>query len=269
MLIKRVVSALIAAIILITILLFPYKIMVNIAVAVASIIALYEIYSSFHFIKNRALCFLGYLSAILFAFYEYTSERTIVVFILLFIVSISVTFLVLRHHTTIHEVSVMFFLTVYFCYLLSRVITVRNMPNGEVYVWLIFFGAFMTDTGAYFSGTYFGKNKLCPDISPKKTIEGAIGGTLFTGIVFLVLGLCYEAITGVQVHMISLVILGLLCAVFAQLGDLFASVIKREGGIKDFGSIMPGHGGIFDRLDSVLFVAPLIHAFLTFFEIII
>lgn len=128
-------------------------------------------------------------------------------------------------------------------------------------------GAWIADTGAYFTGVAFGRHKLCPEISPKKTVEGFIGGLVLTGIV-------YAAAFGVYSHYnngfaqfgvigyVGLFILGVLCAVVGAIGDLSASMVKRQIGFKDYGRIMPGHGGLMDRFDSVLFVLPTYYAFI-------
>ena len=268
MLAKRLISAFFAALILVAVLLCPYKVAVNVGAVFVSLLALFEIYKSYGFLKHKTLCALGFICAIMFSFYSYVSSEMVMVFILFFILAISLTFFVFRKSITINEISVMFFLTVYVCFLCSRIVAVRYVPFGEIYIWLIFIGAYMSDSGAFFVGTYLGKHKMCPDISPKKTWEGAVGGVLTSGIVFALFGVIYMYITKHTVNLPVLIILGLLSAVFAQLGDLFASVIKREWGIKDFGSIMPGHGGMLDRIDSVLFVAPLVQCFITYFEII-
>lgn len=118
------------------------------------------------------------------------------------------------------------------------------------------------DSLAYFIGTLFGKHKLCPNISPKKTVEGAVAslfGSVIAGVIIYILGPYLNS--GGSARLVTLCVAGLLCGVLGQLGDLFASAIKRYVGIKDFGKIFPGHGGIMDRLDSVLFCAPIIYAF--------
>lgn len=113
------------------------------------------------------------------------------------------------------------------------------------------------DTMAYFGGTLFGKHKLCPAISPKKTIEGSVCA-LLGGLLFGILLMPLQTLWGGTVELSVLIPLGLFCGVFSQFGDLFASTIKRWSGIKDFSSIFPGHGGIMDRIDSILFCAPMI-----------
>lgn len=132
-------------------------------------------------------------------------------------------------------------------------------------------GAWLADSGAYFVGTFLGRHKLCPNISPKKTVEGVIGGVITNGLIFVLLGLGYTKLiaTGdVSANYILLFVLGMICALLGLLGDLSASLLKRQTGIKDYGNIMPGHGGVMDRFDSVLFVAPFMTIALSVFNII-
>lgn len=127
------------------------------------------------------------------------------------------------------------------------------------YVILSLCGAWIADTGAYFSGVALGKTKLCPEISPKKTVEGFVGGLLSNMILFALIFFLYARANGLYFGMMETLkaaLLGLVCAGVSVLGDLTASVIKRQKGIKDYGNIMPGHGGLMDRFDSVLFVIP-------------
>lgn len=132
-----------------------------------------------------------------------------------------------------------------------------RVAAGE-YVYLIcFVGAWVTDTFAYFCGFLFGKHKLIPDVSPKKTIEGSIGGTLFCVLAMIGYGWIIQCISGgtVSANYVALGVSGLFIAIVAQVGDLLMSAIKRTYGIKDYGKLFPGHGGVLDRFDSVLAVA--------------
>ena len=126
----------------------------------------------------------------------------------------------------------------------------------------VFIGSWATDTCAYFAGYFFGKHKLAPVISPKKTVEGSIGGILGTLILMLTYSYIGAEVCDVRVNAVNVIILSLICGGVSQLGDLCASVIKREQGIKDYGHIMPGHGGVMDRFDSVLFAAPVVYYFI-------
>ena len=140
--------------------------------------------------------------------------------------------------------------------------TVEEHPDFGVFaVVLTLAGAWLADSGAYFAGTFFGKHKLAPVISPKKTVEGVIGGTVCNGVLLLITALVYGKLINkdVTMHYPVIFIAGMMCALVGLLGDLSASVIKRQAGIKDYGKIMPGHGGIMDRFDSVLFVAPFMY----------
>ncbi len=129
--------------------------------------------------------------------------------------------------------------------------------GGYLYL-LVFVGAWVTDTFAYFTGRFLGKHKLAPEISPKKTVEGAIGGTLFTMGAFPLYGLIVSKLYAVTPNYLVLVLFGLIAAVVSQIGDLIASLIKREHEIKDYGRLFPGHGGVLDRFDSILALCPVL-----------
>ena len=141
------------------------------------------------------------------------------------------------------------------------------------FILLVLCFAWGGDTCAYFAGRAFGKHKLCPKVSPKKTVEGAVGGVLGTMLFGVIITVVYsvvadrtEAFTqsniGVSMYLI-IALLGVVAAVLGIYGDLFASVVKRQCGIKDYGTIFPGHGGILDRFDSVMFIAPFVSMVIT------
>jgi len=128
---------------------------------------------------------------------------------------------------------------------------------------LAYLGAMVTDTLAYFVGSKFGKHKLCPEISPKKSVEGAIAGYVFGFISILIIGLFFQNLIKTDIGLLNFIILGLILPALVQVGDLFASLVKRHFGIKDFSNIFPGHGGVLDRLDSGTFVCPVIFLYFT------
>lgn len=152
--------------------------------------------------------------------------------------------------------------TVYVSFGLSSLVLLRDMPFGEYIYFLPFIISWITDTFAYFSGMLFGKHKLIPSVSPKKTVEGAIGGTLFAVGFTVLYGFVIGKITGAEVQYISLMIVGLIVSLLAQCGDLVMSLIKRKYGIKDYGKLFPGHGGVLDRFDSIIIASAFIY-FLT------
>ncbi|MCI8631267.1 MAG: phosphatidate cytidylyltransferase [Firmicutes bacterium] len=146
------------------------------------------------------------------------------------------------------------FYVVFFSY---HVTAAEQSGEYGMLVWLIFLTAFGTDIMAYFTGYFLGKHKLCPKISPKKTIEGSIGGIIGSTVLSALFG--YFFFERIFIHCI---IIGVLGGVVSQFGDLTASVFKRKMGIKDYGSLIPGHGGILDRFDSVLFTAPMVYYYI-------
>ena len=155
--------------------------------------------------------------------------------------------------------------TIYIMLGIMSIALLRRQGDAGVYLYgLIFIGAWMTDTGAYFVGVLFGKHKLIPRVSPKKTVEGAFGGVLGCIVGFVLYGFIIQSVADVKVNYIAMIILATVISVISQFGDLVASYIKREREIKDFGFIFPGHGGVLDRFDSIIAVAPAIY-FITYF----
>ena len=129
----------------------------------------------------------------------------------------------------------------------------RIVPTN-LWLWIALCIPWIADTLAYFSGYFFGKKKLCPDISPKKTVEGAVGGVVGTGVVALVAFGCFSR-WGFPLTLLGVSLAAMLLAIVSIFGDLFASVLKRQFGVKDYGFIFPGHGGVMDRFDSTIPVA--------------
>lgn len=141
--------------------------------------------------------------------------------------------------------------------------------DAEIYgkYLLIFtlFATWATDTFAYFTGLALGKNKLCPRVSPKKTVEGSIGGVLGSLIIGILVGMVFTRFYKLEIGYLHYTIISLLCGITSQMGDLSASSIKRFCNIKDFGRILPGHGGILDRFDSILFTVPVVYSYYLLF----
>ena len=142
-------------------------------------------------------------------------------------------------------------------FLLSAVVRIITMRLGRQFVMVPFLMAFMPDSGAYFAGIAFGQHKLAPVISPKKTVEGMIGGILAGMLSMVIYALILQLGFSMKVNYMYALVYGLVGALAATFSDLCFSVIKRQTGIKDYGSIFPGHGGVLDRFDSLVIVAPL------------
>lgn len=145
---------------------------------------------------------------------------------------------------------------------------IKNLSSvsGTIYMVIALASAWLADSGAYFVGVSCGKHKLCPEISPKKTVEGFIGGLVSNGVLLCIFCLIYSKFfaTSIEVNYVSTFIMGIVTGAIGTVGDLTASLVKRQCGIKDFGNIMPGHGGILDRFDSVLFVVPFVYLYLRY-----
>ena len=154
------------------------------------------------------------------------------------------------------EVLDTFTTTLYVMLCFAAFTNIRKIDNVGFYLFLlVFIAAWVTDTFAYFTGVFFGKHKLVPRISPKKTIEGSIGGIVFCVLSFWVYGLILANCFDVSVNMPVLLVLGFVMSIISQLGDLIASAIKRSYDIKDYGSLFPGHGGVLDRFDSIMILS--------------
>ena len=147
-------------------------------------------------------------------------------------------------------------------FMLTSLVRILCMEKGRMLVCIPFVIAFMSDAGAYFIGIFFGKHKLCPTISPKKSVEGLIGGVVIGTLGLFVYGLIVNYFFDTGVRYLPLMLYGVIGCLASAFGDLCLSVIKRQTGIKDYGNLIPGHGGVLDRLDSVMVAAPLTEALL-------
>lgn len=160
------------------------------------------------------------------------------------------------------DISISLFAFIYIAVFFSFIVLVNNKLYGNYLVWLIFISSWLCDTTAYYVGRHLGKNKLCPKVSPKKTIEGSIGGLLGSMVACGAFG--YIVIrTGVNIPLYHFLIIGFLCGIFCQFGDLAASSIKRYVNVKDYSNLIPGHGGILDRFDSILFASAVVYYYIT------
>ena len=171
------------------------------------------------------------------------------------------------NHDSIHfdNVAVTALGTCYITLFLINIYLLRcDAVYGKLYIWLPFIIAWFTDTFAYFAGRFLGRHKLIPSVSPKKTVEGSIGGILGAVIIMIVYMLVAKKLFGITPNFAYGIVCAIVLSVLSQLGDLVASCIKREHGVKDYGSLIPGHGGILDRFDSVLFISPVVYCLVYF-----
>ena len=158
------------------------------------------------------------------------------------------------------DVSAVFMSVSYIAVSFTSMALTRYTLNGQYTFVLVFVAAWMCDSFAYFTGRFFGKHKLAPHLSPKKTVEGSIGGIVFAVLGCVLYGLAIEKITGLNARYLVLAATGLILSIVSQIGDLWASLIKREYGVKDYSQMMPGHGGIMDRFDSIIAISTILMA---------
>ena len=278
----RIITAVVGIVVLIGVLFTFDTLIFNLVITAITLIALHEIYAALGF-EKQGWPLLGvlvpYTFLIMLSSYELC--RRLVMPASFLVVLFYAIYLVVRNGTISYQKAsglLMFSGIVIFCFYsfirLKELLPVEQYGYDAVFfILLILCFAWGGDTCAYFAGRAFGKHKLCPVVSPKKTVEGAIGGVLGTMVFGVIITLVYsvaanrmEAFTrsniGVSMYVI-IALLGCVAAVLGIYGDLSASVVKRQCGIKDYGTIFPGHGGILDRFDSVMFIAPFVTMVIT------
>lgn len=227
---------------------------------IISIIGLTELYRVLK-IDNTLLGAAGYLTCagyyllLLFGLKEHFMVMIIGFFFLIMLVYV---FSFPKY--TSEQVNLVFFGFFYVAVMLSYIYQVRMYTDGIWLVWLIFIGAWGCDTFAYCVGILIGKHKMSPKLSPKKSIEGGIGGILGAALVGFIYGTIVKShISGLANPQLSFAIICGASGFISQLGDLAASAIKRNHDMKDYGKLIPGHGGILDRFDSIIFTAPIVY----------
>ena len=230
---------------------------------IVSLIGMFELYRAVKVQKQgeNLLAVVGYLGVILhyillsLGYSEYTMMNLIIVLIAMMFVYV---FSYPKYHT--EQMLAAFFGVFYVSVMLSYVYQTRMLPGGAYIVWLIFLCSWGCDTCAYCVGVLIGKHKMAPVLSPKKSWEGAVGGVVGAALLTLIYCFVFQGSMGSTNR--DIIMLCMICAIGAiisMIGDLTASAIKRNYDIKDYGKLIPGHGGILDRFDSVIFTAPIIY----------
>lgn len=226
------------------------------ATSLLCVFAVYEIYHAAGISGNEVLFTLSIVTATLVVFWEtpYYIEYITAFFILTF-----VTFtllMLLQKQTKLNSSIITPYLTALVVLLICSVPKLRRCDNGIYYLSGAITLGFITDIAAYLFGRAFGKHKLAPTISPNKTVEGSIAGILFGVLSLLIIAVCLDATDVLRFNYAELCIYATLTSVVGEFGDLAMSSIKRICKVKDFGNILPGHGGILDRFDSQIFAVP-------------
>ncbi len=263
---KRLISSVVGIAVLVIVFLFNNLTIMNVAVAIIALLATKEFYSAFEKKGFKPTKWPGYLAAL--GIFSIGLVDTEIMKPVLFMFLPLLTFvLFLKSILTdmkfnIVDICISIFGIIYVPFLFSFISFTRALTNGEYFVWFILAGAWVTDTFAYLVGVKFGKHKFSK-ISPKKSIEGCVGGVLGCMLFFGIYAYYLNSIN-IEMNWIVMATMGLLISVVSQIGDFAASSIKRFCEVKDFGNIMPGHGGALDRFDSVIMIAPFIYLIFQF-----
>lgn len=267
---KRIITSIVGCAILLPVLIYSDTFVLPIAVTIVTLIALYEMFKCIGLHNSLAMTLPAYFIAGILPTVAKLAKGADMIsglmcaFAMLYIVYLlSVAVFGYKTHT-FSDAALVFMTSLYIIGGFLSIVFLREMSDN-IYL-LAFLGAWMTDIFAYFSGRLFGKHKLCEAISPKKTVEGSIGGSLFCAISFVIFALVTKGFgESIGLYLIYAAV-GLVISVISQIGDLSMSLIKRHYKIKDFGKIFPGHGGILDRFDSVLAVALVLFILLSALE---
>ena len=255
---QRIITgvALVVALIVILILGTPF---VEIAIALLAAIAVIELFNTVKLSGNKLLMVVSVTGAVGLVAVQCFGAQFFNPLLYVYIVVLFIIYMANMQKVSFKEIAKTFFVTIYVAFMFAHIILVRNMEYGYLLIWFVLVGAFVTDTAALFAGKFFGRHKLCPNLSPKKTVEGSIGGVL--GCIVCTLILCLVCHIGFrcETNYLWAIVVAFGASVVSQIGDLSASCIKRQFGIKDYGKIFPGHGGVMDRFDSLFFVAPFVY----------
>ena len=281
---QRIITSAVALMALAVFFILYNSVVTDIVVALAVCIAIYEMFKAMKLWEYRGFSILSmiYGCGVLFSIGYMTSRE----FFFISLIYMTFSFIYIMKRLDTLKVEKMFFgilVSAFLGYAFSVFLSLKYSSNAQIALFYLLMGlgsAWWSDAGAYFSGTFFGKHKLCPHVSPKKTVEGLVGGIVVAviGNVLVALGymsLCnkvapfgYLISNTISVNILKIVLVTPILALVGVLGDLSASIIKRQTGIKDYGNLFPGHGGIMDRFDSVLFILPYLYVIFNVFPLL-
>lgn len=261
----RIISAVVAIPLLLFFVIYG-GLPLRLAVAVLSLIGMYELYKAVS-VKIKTVHITGFLLEIAYSYYLFDNNVDITDIKVAFsIATLAILFILVICHRTnnVNDGAITLFGFFYIGVLMSFICNIREV--SIIFAWLPFIFAFGSDTGAYFIGSKFGKHKLTPELSPKKSVEGAVGGVVTAALLSSIYAFICHKMYSLSINFVLIfAITGAIGSIAAQFGDLAASSIKRYVKIKDYGNIMPGHGGVLDRFDSVLFTLPLVYILMLLF----
>ena len=231
---------------------------------VISLIGMTELYKVVG-VQKKPIAFVGYLAAVAYYALLYTNQiNRLPLLIMGFMIVLMAVYVFSFPTFRSEQVMTAYFGFFYVAVLLSYIYQTRMLSDGMVVVWLIFLSSWGCDTCAYCVGMLLGKHKMAPKLSPKKSVEGGIGGVVGAALLGAIFAVAMNHFAGASASPAGYAVICAVGGMISQIGDLAASAIKRNHDIKDYGKLIPGHGGILDRFDSVIFTAPIIYYLATF-----
>ncbi len=267
----RILTGIVAFLVFLPFLIFSDTMAFPIAMAICAVVSTYEMVRCVGLHKKPCITIPLALAAAAVPVsmrllgFDLTMDIAVAIALMLMLYMLAVTIFSHGHIEITHSMTALA-VCLYIIAGFTAMVYLHDFHAAGKYIYLLtFIGAWVPDTFAYFTGRLFGKHKLIPDVSPKKTVEGAIGGVVFCVLAFVAFALVYNHLNACdcvtpcahlpQIPVWLMAVIGLLSAIVSMVGDLSMSVIKRHYGVKDYGKILPGHGGFLDRFDSVLAVA--------------
>ena len=263
--VKRITSGLLGFPLVVIVLLLGNKILVDIALAIIAMIAMNEYFNAVSKVSNPVK-WLGYVSCLSIAIIHIVPAECLNMVVTLSVPTILLILfaqvIATEMKTTFKDIAYTFIGIFYVVFFIMFLAFIDGMENGKILIWYALFAAWGTDVFAYFIGKHFGKHKFS-QVSPKKSIEGCIGGTLAAVIIMLIYTYVANNYWGMEYSYLFIAGVGVVLSLISQIGDFAASSIKRFVDIKDYSNLIPGHGGMLDRIDSLMFLAPFAYALFT------
>ena len=255
----RIIAAAILLPLLLLVVLAAPKILTAILFGLCASLAAYELLYQTGLVRHKRMVAYSAAMAFLVSLWSYygSSQNLAIMGILLFSAALSAEMMIAHIQVPFSQAAICLTAGLLIPYFLTSLVRIHTQAQGRYLILIPFVLAFLSDTGAYFAGRAFGRRKLAPVISPNKTVEGVIGGVIGAVIGMVIYGLVLQLAFDFRINYLYAVVYGVVGSAGAVFGDLSFSVIKRQTGIKDYGTLIPGHGGILDRFDSMMVVGPL------------
>ena len=264
----RIISAAVMLAIFIPCLIFSSTVVFDIVVTLICLLATFEMLNCFGYVKRFEVFIPSMIAALILPLLVRVFKLgsmmpdVIIIFAVIYLLLLFSFAVFSKGKIALKDMSLVFSEIFFIIFGFTSILSIRYFEGGEYFYLLIFISAWITDTGAYFTGVKLGKTKLIPDVSPKKTVEGAIGGIASCVLVFVIYAAVLNIFFDKTPNFLIYIVLGLILSVVSMIGDLIASLIKRIYKKKDYSNLIPGHGGIMDRFDSILATASVFYVLL-------